>query len=182
MHRGRCLFVPATAPMSERGTGCGTASIPCQTRRIPTPRGVGKKRKPHMQTRGEIRQHLEKILSYWRCVIATANHNPMYINCEVKGGILACDVSKTKSKVRVSFFWRSVNDLQKPSDAKLHSKDYFDGMTLPNGYSVRNKGGKEGFRWEKDYSNGYSDEEIAKEIACVFNLFGPVEVRNINED
>ena len=113
------------------------------------------------------------MLPYGRYAIPTAKNEPMWINCQIGGGVLACDVFEDGGQVRVSFFWRSKNDIQKDSDAASFSIDYCNSMVkiLPKGFAV-NKKAIGDFRWEKKYPGGYTSEEIAKEVACVFHLFG----------
>lgn len=125
----------------------------------------------------EIKNYLKDMLKDAAYEISHANNDPMYVNCRVRGGVLACDIALDNDKVKTDFFWRSEDTIKKPSDAKLHSIEYFASVVLPRGYSVCNKGEKEGYRWEKIYGDGYSTEEIAKEITYVFNSFGLVEER-----
>ena len=128
-----------------------------------------------MITRGKIKRYLEEMLPRGTYEIPNANNKPMWINCQVGGAILACDVFLEDGGVRTSFFWRSKKTLAEDSDADLLGMEYFDSMVnvLPKGYLVKNRGVKEGFRWEKDYGDKQDAKEIAKEIVCVFHSFGP---------
>lgn len=125
------------------------------------------------ETQKKIKEYVSEMLPGQICKISSGS-KPMYINCWVNKDVLACDVQDENFSIKVSFFWREKNDtLNQCSNAEKLSEKYFDSMVkvLPNGYSVCDKKGN-GFRWEKKYSNGYSPKEIAKEIVCVFNLFG----------
>jgi hypothetical protein len=105
--------------------------------------------------------------------ISHANNKPMYVNGRVSGKILACDVDDSDGNLSITFFWRSKNgSIKEPSDAATSSKDYLESMLnlMPTGYKIFEVEGK--LRLRKEYSSGYSDKEIAREIFSVYRVFG----------
>ena len=125
------------------------------------------------ETQKRIKEYLAEMLPRQIYKISSGS-KPMYVNCWVNKDVLACDVQDENASIKTSFFWREKNDtLDQCSNAEKLSRLYFNSMVrvLPDGYLVC--GRKEwGYRWEKKYGKGYSPKEIAKEIVCIFNLFG----------